>query len=189
MWTARELLMLRLKSCRVAGRGNGFKVVFPPINQHSLGLPAPISACVHVLERKPQKNLRTLHYCSLLRAAQPHTRASVASTPITLSAAGSRAGLIHTGLLCYFCAPSTNSKLFLRVGSHRCQQSYSHAGEKNELCRKQACLVSLSVTQQVKRYTVAPLLGAGVGWMWWMWQPQCCLWGWQGITPTAVAKS
>lgn len=55
MWTARELLMLCLKSCRVAGRGNGFKVVFPPINQHSLGLPAPIGACVHVLERKPKK--------------------------------------------------------------------------------------------------------------------------------------
>lgn len=55
MWIAREVLTLHTKSCGTAGRGSGFEVVSPPINQHSLGLPAPIGACVRVCEGKSKK--------------------------------------------------------------------------------------------------------------------------------------
>ncbi|KAJ7414158.1 hypothetical protein WISP_85552 [Willisornis vidua] len=41
-----------------------------------------------------------------------------------------------------------NSKLFLRVGYWCCQESYSHSGERNELCKKKARLVSIGMACQ-----------------------------------------
>lgn len=78
-----------------------------------------------------------------------------------LSRAVSKAGLACAGLLCDFTALSTNSKLFLRVGYRRCQESYSHSAERNELCKKKARLISIGIACQFNQYVVVLLHGAG----------------------------
>lgn len=78
-----------------------------------------------------------------------------------LSQAVSKAGLACAGLLCDFTALSTNSKLFLRVGYRRCQESYSHSAERNELCKKKARLLSIGIACQFNQYMVVLLHGAG----------------------------
>lgn len=105
-WLAREALPLHTKSCGTAGRGSGFEVVSPPINQRSLGLPTPIGAlraCARGKIQKKTKNKkkrRTLLCASPLGSVQPRTRAAVAKTPITPSAA---ARLCRVLLPCFEC--------------------------------------------------------------------------------------
>lgn len=93
-----------------------------------------------------------------------------------LSEAVSNAGLACAGLLCDFTAPSTDSKLFLRVGYRRCQESYSHSGERNELCKKKARLVSIGIACQFNQYVMVLLHGAGLGGLMGMCWMQATLW-------------
>lgn len=79
----------------------------------------------------------------------------------------SQAELACAGLLCDFTALRMNSKLFLCVGYRRCQESYSHSGERNELCRKKARLLSIGITCQFNQYAMALRHGAGsIGLIW-----------------------